>query len=332
MKKILLAMMVLGSSLFAGNGGIGEVGSVRESFQVKIKLDLIKEDNSTVTVLDGTKFLELKTDGSETGLAGELEANQPAAGKYMGMKSTVTAFKHKIKIVSGGTAYYTRDKEVGYGESWDLSTNVDDYGYTTTSAPTGGFVTTVMFPKPLTITNGSDASLVLVNQYVPNSVSYETNGNIENSFWIDEITKASAVLPATPAMSVEFDINYTKNGSPDLTNTVTAFLDSEGDLIGGNQMRPENKALNGSSLTAGTKTGSEYTLRFQNGDDSDDGIYGDDYYDINVTVDCDNSTYSNLVIKEVRDGGTPVTAQPSYQDGYSLTTSGVASCTAITIP
>jgi len=60
-EKILLALLFIGSSLF---GAIGDAGSERVSFQAMIKVELIKEDNSTVTILDGTKFIELKTDGN----------------------------------------------------------------------------------------------------------------------------------------------------------------------------------------------------------------------------------------------------------------------------
>ena len=329
MKKILLALFFIGSSLF---GAIGDAGSQRESFQVMIKVELIKDDNSTVTILDGTKFLELKTTGNSTGLGASLESVRPENGTYKGVKYTVTKFKHKLKIVSSATTYYTTEKEVTNGASWDLSQNENDYGYTTTLTPTGGYITTVTFPKPLVLASGSDASLVFVNQYLPNSVRYETNGNIESSTWIDETTKATAFLPAIPTKSIVFDVNYAKASNPDLTNTITVFLDKDGDLIGAYQMRPDsNQALNGSSLLSGTKTNDNYTFKFQNGDDSNDGTDGDDYFDVNVTLHCTNSTYSGLIINEVIDGGTPATAKPNNQDGYTLTTNGSITCTDINI-
>jgi len=328
-KKILISLLFIGCSLF---GEIGDAGSQRESFQAMIKVELIKDDNSTVTILDGTKFIELKTDGNTTGLGASLDAVRPENGIYIGIKYTVTKFKHKLKIVSEGTTYYTTEKEVANGDSWDLSQDESDYGYTTTLAPSGGYITTVIFPKALTLESGSDASLVWINQYLPNNVRYETNDDIESSTWIDETTKVTAFLSAMPTNSIVFDINYTKDSNPTLTNTITIFLDKDDDLIGAYQMRPDsNQALNGSFLTSGFKRNNNYTFRFQNGNDSDDGINGDDYYDINVTLNCTDLQYSNLIINEVIDGGTPETAKPNNQDGYTLTTSGNIICSNINI-
>ena len=329
MKKILLALLFIGSSLFSA---VGDAGSERVSFQAMIKVELIKDDNSTVTILDGTKFIELKTTGNSTGLGASLEAVRPENGTYKGVKYTVTKFKHKLKIVSGATTYYTTEKEVANHASWDLSQNESDYGYTTTLTPTGGYVTTVTFPKPLVLESGSGASLVFVNQYLPNNVRFETNGNIESSTWIDETTKATAILPAMPTQSIVFDVNYKKASNPDLTNTITVFLDKNGDLIGAYQMRPDtNKALNGSFLLGGTKTNDRYTLKFQNGNDSHDGIDGDDYYDVNVTLNCTNSTYSSLGVNEIVDGANPTIAKPNNQDDYTLTTNGSITCADISI-
>ncbi len=330
MKKIILAIIFVGSSLFSA---IGDAGSQRVSFQVMIKVELIKEDNSMVTVLDGTKFIELKTTGTSTGLGTSLEAARPSDGSYKGVKYTVLKFKHKLKVVSGATTYYTTQKEVTNGASWDLSTDVNSYGYTTTLAPTGGYITTVIFPKVLTLASGSDASLVFVNQYLPNNVRYETNGNIESSTWIDETTKATGFLPAMPSKTLVFDVTYTKASNPTLTNTITVFLDASGDLIGAYQMRPENdKALNGSFFIQGSKSNNDYIFRFQEGNDSDDATDGDDYYDVSITLDCASSTYSNPVINEVVDGGAPVTAKPNNEAGYTLTTTGTVTCTNISIP
>jgi len=327
-KKILLTLLFIGSSLFAG---IGEAGSERVSFQAMIKVELIKDDNSTVTILDGKKFIELKTDGNTTGLGASLDAVRPADGTYIGVKYTVTKFKHKLKIVSGATTYYTTEKEVANGASWNLSQNESNYGYTTTLAPAGGYVTTVTFPKALVLASGSDSSLVFINKYM-SKVSYETNSNIESSTWIDEITQATSFLPTMPTKSIVFDVNYTKASNPDLTNTITVFLDKDSDLIGAYQMRPNsNKALNGSFLLGGVKTNDTYILKFQNGDDSNDGINGNDYYDMNVKLDCTNSTYTSLGINEIIGGTNPIIAKPNNQDGYTLTTSGSITCTDINI-
>lgn len=332
MRKILLALLFIGISLFGAGYSwvLGEAGSKVESFQVMIKMDLIKEDNSTVTILDGSKFLEVKTDGNETGIGDTIEAIQPPDGKYIGVKFKVTKFKHKLKVVSAGTTYYTTKEEIASTSTWDLSTDSDDYGYTTTLAPQGGEVTTVFFPKTLIIESGSKASLIFINQYVPHRVIYETAGTVLASTWIGETSIVTTILPAIPSKSIAFDVRYSKAGETDMTNTITAFLDSKGDLIGAYMMRPEYKALNGSFLLSGTKTGNDYTFKFQNGDDSRlDGIDGNDYYNVKVALNCNNSTFSDLDINVV---GGDTNADPS-DDGYSLAaTSGTVTCKTISIP
>jgi hypothetical protein len=330
-KKILLAMLFIGSSLLAS---IGDEGSKQESFQVMVKFELIKEDNSTVTILDGTEFLEVKSDLNTTGLGASLGAVRPANGNYKGIKYTVTKLKQKSKIVVGATTYYTKDKTIAEGDSFALGqtndiNSVSDYGYTTTTLPTD--VTTLIFPKILTLASGSDASIIWVQKYTPNKVIYETAGTVEASTNIREDEILFSILPAMPTKTIVFDVNYTKDSNPTLTNTITAFLDKEGDLIGAYQMKPEsNKALNGSDLTQGTKINNDYSIRIQNHNDSGDGINGDDYYDINVTLNCTNSTYSSLIINETQDG-VSATALPNGQAGYTLTTSGNVICTDINI-
>jgi hypothetical protein len=327
LKKILLALLFIISSLFSDTG---ETGSKNESFQIMVKIELIKEDNSLVTILDGTNFIELKTDGNTTGLGESLEAVRPENGTYKGIKYTAYKFKQKAKIISAGTTYYTADVNITEGASYDLSSDIDNYGYTIVTLPND--VTTVTFPKKLVIADGSDSSIVWINKYVLNQVIYETSGTIESSTNIREIEEATAFLPAIPAKTVVFDVNYTKTSNPTLTNKITAFLDKDGDLIGAYQMRPDsNKALNGSELLQGSKTNNDYTFRFQNGDDSQDGTNGDDYFDVSLSLDCTNSTYSSLVINEIEDGGTPTTAKPNNQDGYTLSVSGSIACTDINI-
>ena len=330
MKQIFLLLFLVSQSLLAT---VGDAGSVRESFQAMLKVELIKDDNSTVTILDGTKFVELKTTASTTGIGASLSAIRPADGTYVGVKYTVTKFKHKLKVVSAGTTYYTVEKVVPNGGEWGLSTDVKDYGYTTTLAPAGGYVTSVTFPTPLVLSSGSNAQLIWINQYEPNSVQYETNSNVENSTWIDETTKATAFLTAIPTKRVVFDIEYSKTNEPTLTNTVTVFLDANDNLLGAYNMRPDsNKALNGSFLIKADKTNNSYTFYFQNGNDSDDGVDGDDYYIVKVDLDTSNSKYSSMEIEEVIDGAAPVTAKPDNQSGYTLKTSGDINSTTIVLP
>ena len=57
MKKIILAILFIGNSLFA-NANYADSGSEIKT-QYMMKLSLIKEDNSKVEILDGTKIFKI---------------------------------------------------------------------------------------------------------------------------------------------------------------------------------------------------------------------------------------------------------------------------------
>ena len=325
MKKFIIMMIALliSSNLF----GIVAISGERESFQVMLKLELIKDDNTSVTVLDGTEYLELKTDTNATGIGASLAGVRPADGVYTKVKYTVYKFKHKLHINDGTADYYTTDKSITQGDSWALSTSIADYGYTET-VPALPFVTEVTLPKPLEIVSGTDANLVFVNKYDTGfGIDYTTS--IDQATWIDEPTIATAFLPSVPAQTITFDIVYTDSSGSTLTNTVTLFRDANDSLIGGYMMRPTAAALNGSFLLSGSNNTTAYTLSFQNGDDSNDGITGNDYYDINVSIDCTYNGFNALVVDEIVNG---VSVGDTLASSYSLATRGSAICTTITLP
>jgi hypothetical protein len=324
-KNILLAMLFIGNSLFA-NANYADSGSEIET-QYMMKLSLIKEDNSKVEILDGTKYLKLQSDANVSGIGASLEAVRPSDGTYIGVEYSVPKFKKKIKLISANTTYYSKEFEKNSNDPYALSQNEQDYGYTTTILPTNS--TRLLFPKSLILKKGTDSSLFFTNQFTPNKVIYETMGTIENSSTIRSEELLSVFLPSLPKKKVTININYTKTNENNLTNTVILFLDSEDDLIGGFLARPlSNIALGGNDLLEGNKNSNDYTLKFKNADDSADD---NDYFSISGTFDCTNSTYSSLVISEVKDGGTPSTAKPQNQDGYSLIESGNITCTDINI-
>ena len=314
MKK-LIAMtigLLISSNLFA----IVSITGERESFQVMLKLELIRDDNTSVTILDGSKYVELKTDSNTTGIGTSLAAIRPDDGIYTKIKYTVYKFKHKLYVSDGVTTYYTTNKSIAMGESWALSPNINEYGYTET-IPATPLITEVILPKPLDIVSGSDASLVFINKYDNGfNIDYNSSLGIDQAIWVDEPTIATAFLPDIPAQTITFDLLYRdSNYNIVRQNTITLFLDENNALTGGYMMRPVNAALNGSFLLQGTSTPSttssivSYFLSFQNGNDNDDNISGDDYYDINITIDCPSNTYVFVL------GAIPV---DEFVDGVSV--------------
>ena len=312
-------------------------GNKRESFQAKISVDLIKTDNSIVNILDGTQFVELKTTFDATDFGEVLSGLTAPIGEYKGVTLTVSAFKHKLKIHPMDDyepMFYTTDREVAYGEQWLLSTNSADYGYTTTLAPEGGFVFSTTFPKPLQITADGEANLIWINKFstivnyeFPDGIDENTEHNLSKINWADEATLIRAFLPDIPSKMLSYTIRYTQEGESVKENRVTYFLNSSNELIGAFMSRLPNKALNGSNLILGNNNGNNYSIRFQDGNDSNDGINGNDYYDVNVTLDCEADNPNRVTNISVEAHG--VASLPD--DGYTLNGANL-SCTDISMP
>ena len=323
MKKILIIILIL--------NGLWAIGETRESFQAKVKVDLIKSDNSIVNILDGSEFIELKTTGEDTDFGGVLSNSQIPLGEYKGVKITISAFKHKLILANDdGQLFYTTDQTVAHNAQWLLSTNEDEYAHTTTLTPEGGFVLSTTFPTLLKITDDNEANLIWINEF-GGAVTYEfpdgviNDGNLSKINWADEATLLRAFLPDMPTKKLSYTIRYTNDGAGVKENRVTYFLNTEDELIGAFMSRPHNQALNGADLLEGSKNGNIYSIKFQDGDDSNDGVVANDYYEVNVTLSCPN-TSENITIST-----SGVAELPSAEDGYTLTVANLQ-CSNISIP
>jgi len=326
MKRFIIALIALliNSNLF----GIVTITGERESFQVMLKLELIRDDNTSVTLLDGTKYVELKSDSNTTGIAASLSAVRPDDGVYTKIIYTVYKYKHKLHINDGTADYYTTDKSIVQGESWNLSTNIAEYGYTVTTPPSP-IRTEIVLAKPLELVSGSDASLIFVNKYDA-GLGVDYNATIDQATWIYEPTVASSFLPSIPTQTRSFEIAYVGSGD-EVRNKITLFMGNTGELLGGYMMKLSEAAFNATYLTVGDQNGDDYILSFQDADDDSDGIHGDDYYDINVTLDCSNNAYSNFRIDVVVDNvhlGDVIGEQAIYR----TVTVGDLNCSDVTVP
>ncbi len=184
-------------------------GSKVESLQLMLKVNLIKDDGSKFTILNGDKFLELKTKGNKTGLAGELESSNTEDGSYKGIEYTLVKGKIKAILIKDGVKYYTQNKEAREGEKLGLTTDASKYDYVTLIPPSNNSKE-VIFPKPLVISDNKDSSIVWVNQY-ENKVIYETKDDIDNILNAHQIENpqiSRAFLPALPSKSMTFDVNW----------------------------------------------------------------------------------------------------------------------------
>jgi len=320
---IIIAIFI-NSSLF----GIVNITGERESFQVMLKLELIRDDNSSVTLLDGTKYVELKADTNVTGIAASLNTVRPADGVYTKIIYTVYKYKHKLHINDGTTDYYTTDKIIAEGDSWALSSDINEYGYTIT-VPATPIKTEIVLAKPLELVSGSNASLVFVNKY-DTGLGVDYNSTLDTATWISEPTVASSFLPAMPTKTLSFEIGYVGSGD-EVRNKITLFLDNKGELLGGYMMKLSPAAFNGTYLTVGNRNGDDYILSFQDATDAADGVNGDDYYDVNITLDCTNSTYTNFTINVIVDNmnlGDVIGEQAIYR-AVSL---GDLTCSDVIVP
>lgn len=305
----------------AADGGTGDSGSSMEGFQVKVeKLELKKSDSTYVTVYSGNEYLE--TVGTAIGtFAGVLSGIMPDAGTYTGLRLTTNAFKIKVKIVSGGTTYYTTSQTVSQGSVWTLSTSLTSYDYITVTQPTSE-TKTMDFPTQLTVTATNDVNLIWSLE--KNGV-VSWDGDLPNAVtWAAEEKIVAAFLPSVPSKRVQF----TLTASP-LSNTITLLLDGSGNLLGGYCHRPTDKAINGNfmksgSLSAVSNSGNTATfdVSFLNGDDDQS------YYQITGDYNCGASTsgpYSSLAVTTTVGAGGGGSSD-YWGKGYTLTTAGSVTC------
>ena len=333
MKRLILLLILMIGTIIGDTYHVGEAGSKVDSFQVKLKLDLIKEDNTTVNILDGSAYLEVKCSGSGPCVADAINTALPPNGKYIGVKFRVTGFKYKAKVVSGGVAYYTTHETVIHGHSWNLSTDAADYGTTTLTYTASdlahGESSIVHFGKPMIVSSGSDSTLMFIAKFMSNHIEYETNSDMSHVTRIAESEEALAIMPQLPKYRVTFDIVYNSlTGGTDRKNRFTIFLDENREVLGAFMQRIENSALNGSFFISATRESStKYEFKIQNGDDSRDNIIGNDYYTIVADLNCNTHQYGDLSVATTTNSTTPYPVPDSTQ--FSLNHSGSLECIEI---
>ncbi len=317
--RILFLLVLFLAQMFSDTPIVLSEGSQVDDMQIKVKVVLIKEDNSTVTLLDDNESITVKADSNTTALSDSIVQNLPSEGTYVAVEYTVKEIKTKAKIVVDGTTYYTRSKTVHSPETWDLTTDPSQYGYTT-MAPSFVDKNRASFTKPLVIADAS-ATLYIVNKFDKQVVATFSDSNPSHAHWIGESQLFTGILPAEPKKEVVFDINYTGSGLTPRGNTITMLTDANGSMLGAHMFRPQNAALEGSFFKDGDQntTTHEYSIYIHHANSTTGW-----YYHIDAKIDCEHSSYSDLSIAIFQSGE----AHPPFPSstGYTLTTSGTATC------
>jgi hypothetical protein len=228
--------------------------------------------------------------------------------------------KIKSTIVLGGISYYTTTQNRTDQEIWLMSTQPADYGFVTI---TTSYPTETEFPTPLVVANDQDVNIIWAVQATSN-VLYETSDGSADPAkinWAGREGVFSALLPNIPARIVQIPYSVTLVDSSVVSNTITLFLDSAGNLIGGDCNRPSNKAINCSFLKAGSLSNvqnggaaASFSVTHWDGDNTGD-------YTVTGSYDCANSTFSSLAITDTG------TVSYSYDSGaLSPAATGAATC------
>lgn len=321
------------SSLF----GVGNY-TRNDSLQAKIKVELIKTDNSLFTLLDGTQFIELTDTDGQTGIKDELSKTDIPIGEYKGIKTTISVFKHKLMIGEGSESfYYTTNREINKGEQWLLSKNRGDYEYTTTNLLEPK-IKEVTFLTPLVVTESEDSNLIWINEFDSMEHTFadgEDDSNISKIIWAGEKNVLRAFLPDIPKKKIDIRLVYIKNVGIGvdiyIANDINIFLNDTNQLIGSliSKLPDTPLAYRSENVVIGNHSDDVYTLRLQKKNDSDDGTIGDDYYDMNMTLTCSSNSLSNFTVTET-ENGTLLGNTHLETDGFSLFV-GQVSCTDINL-
>ncbi len=315
--KTLFAVVMATSMLFAVSYPKPEEGSKIESKLIQVKVKLVKDDNSTVTLLGGNEYMEIKSDSNLTAISDTIIENLPESGTYIGARYTVNSIKTKAQIVFAGTTYYTLEKNVNSGESWDLSTDPTKMDYTTMT-PSHTDENYVKFTKPLVISNAG-ATIYFVNKFSKNIQLEWTDFAPEHIGWIGEEQIFTGILSQEPKKEISFDINYTK-GSSWRSNKLTILTDGNYSILGAHMSRPFMYALNGSFFKDGKDTGGGYEIDIHKADNSGK------FFRINVDINCSSETYTlnylNLHSTETISGNPRIVSN----NAYTLTTNGSVQC------
>ena len=308
MKKIFLALIILLSNIFAD---IGDNGSEVAVDEVKLKVELIKADGSSVTILDGSKYLRVTGSSSTaTSIGDSISAALPPEGTYTKIRWTPMGFKIKAKIVKGATTYYTKKITVPEDDktSWQLTTNSSEYDFTTVTPGSVTNTVTFTFPTPLVISKDKPVNLYYVNKF---SGDVEYSGSLPDVTWISNVMETFAFVSNKPVKLVQFDLNNTYN-SKNFTNKVSLIYDSNNKLLGayvanlGIEDTTQNGSLNPAFVLEANQTNNHYSIKVDN--DSENNV---DYYI--VSFDLNSTSFSNASVK-VYPGGNDLNG--------TLTTSG----------
>ena len=325
MKKIFLAIFLIGSSLLAQ---VGEEGSKVESEEIKLEVKLIKDDNTTVTVLDGSQYLKLNGQSeTNTSIGQALEGTKPPSGTYTHIQWTPKGFRTKAKVKIGGIFYYTKDITVPEDDTtpWQVTNDESQYGKTIIESGGEGSVTatvTVKFPQPLVVTNDKPVELYTIVKF-GNDVQYDSNdGSIENIRNIGKEMTNFLFTSTAPAKRAYFVLEYLKDGTT-YKNGISLFFDKNDNLIGAYSSEGADGAdaamHGGFVLEANDLGNNQYKLIVW--DDPDENGQNEIKHEVSFTLDCSNSTYSNLSVNQ----------WASDMQGGALTESGTAICSNISI-
>ena len=324
MKKILLALLFMGSSLFAQ---VGEEGSKVESEEIKLEVKLIKDDNTSITILDGTKYLRLNGQSeTNTSIGQALEGTKPPAGTYTHIQWTPKGFRTKAKVKIDDIFYYTQNITVPEDDTtpWQVTDDKSKYGKTIIESGGNGTVTatatvTVKFPQPLIVTDDKPVELYTIVKF-GNDVQYgSSDGSIENIRDIGKEMTNFLFTSTAPAKKAYFVLEYLKGGTT-YKNGISLFFDKNDNLIGAYSSEGADGAMHGGFVLKANDLGNnQYKLIVW--DDPDESGQNEIKHEVSFTLDCSNSTYSNLSVNQ----------WANDMQGGTLTENGTATCSDINI-
>ena len=325
MKKTLLALLFMGSSLFAQ---VGEAGSKVESEEIKLDIKLIKDDNTSVTILDGTKYLKLNGQSkTETSIGQALEGTKPPAGTYTHIQWTPKGFRKQAKVVIGGTTYYTKNITVPEDDTtpWQVTTDINDYGKTVIESGGAGSVTAtvkVKFPQPLIVTNNKPVELYTIVKF-GNDIQYDSNdSSTQNIRNIGKEMTSFLFTSTAPVKKAYFVLEYVKNNTT-YKNGISLFFDKDNKLIGAYSSEGADGAdgamHGGFVLEANDLGNNQYKLIVW--DDPDENGQNEIKHEVTFSLDCDNASYTSLDVNQ----------WASNMQGGTLTQNGTATCSDINI-
>jgi len=318
MIKTFLTILLIGNTLFAA---IGQTGSTVDIDEIKLKVELIKDDNTSVTILDGTKYLKINGNSSSATSIGEaLEGIKPPAGTYTHIRWTPLGYRIKVKFIDNNITYYSTSTTVPEDDttSWHFSTTETDYASTTITQGTVTNTVTIKFPTALIVTNDKTVNLFYVSKFT-GDVQYSTSkATIADQTWVSNTMEAFGFLTTTPAKIAQFDLVYNLSGTT-YKNKISLFFDENNNILGSHSSEGTagaDRALHGGFVKESNTTSNGYTITTEG-----EGFPQVVSFDFNIST-CSN--YSNLTVDRWQ------TSNPDLTGG-TLTTSGSVTCTDINI-